>query len=291
MKYLNLVYPERSDVKFTIQKFPDGQQNVLIDENSIISDDIGVISRMNNWKDVELIAATAACLKEMEIDRMGLIVPYFLGSRSDRKFENGGNNYLKDVICPFINSLGFKRVAVLDPHSDVLEACLNNFIKQGNGQLVEWAIRDILVSNPDIHIVDTAIMVPDGGALKKIQDTVIEAKYEEKLIVCHKHRDIKTGKLLGFEVPIKEEDVNKTLIWVDDICDGGGSFIGEAQEANKQGHKGKKFLIVTHGIFSQGFKELAENFDGIYCTNSYSSIGDYAGNDLEKTKVKQKDIF
>jgi hypothetical protein len=28
-----------------------------------------------------------------------IYVPYFLGARSDRKFTEGGINYLKDVIC------------------------------------------------------------------------------------------------------------------------------------------------------------------------------------------------
>ena len=35
MKTLNLAYPERSDIKYTIQKFPDGQQNVIIEEVSL----------------------------------------------------------------------------------------------------------------------------------------------------------------------------------------------------------------------------------------------------------------
>jgi hypothetical protein len=32
-------------------------------------------------------------------------------------------------------------------------------------------------------------------------------------------------------------------------------------------------LYVTHGIFSQGFTELAKRFDKIYCTDSYPFFG------------------
>lgn len=32
MKTLNLVYPEKSDIKYQVQKFPDGQQNIVIQD-------------------------------------------------------------------------------------------------------------------------------------------------------------------------------------------------------------------------------------------------------------------
>ena len=34
MKILNLVNLEKSDIKYKISKFPDGQQNIWIDENN-----------------------------------------------------------------------------------------------------------------------------------------------------------------------------------------------------------------------------------------------------------------
>ena len=48
------------------------------------------------------------------------------------------------------------------------------------------------------------------------------------------------------------------------------------------------YLIVTHGIFSAGFKTLFEYFEGIYCTNSIDDIHEtsFAGE-----KVKQLNIF
>jgi hypothetical protein len=47
-------------------------------------------------------------------------------------------------------------------------------------------------------------------------------------------------------------------------------------------------LIVTHGVFSAGFKPLFEYFEGIFCTNSIDDIHEtsFAGE-----KVKQLDIF
>jgi ribose-phosphate pyrophosphokinase len=59
---------------------------------------------------------------------------------------------------------------------------------------------------------------------------------------------------------------------IDDICDGGRTFV-ELAKAIKDGRPtAKVYLVVTHGIFSAGFYELNELFEGIYCTNSYEDI-------------------
>jgi len=82
----------------------------------------------------------------------------------------------------------------------------------------------------------------------------------------------------------------KDIIIIDDICDGGGTFINIAKEINNefkrfQNRQGKIYLIVTHGIFSKGFDELKQYFDGIYCTNSYSEYNPYPNGLLNRHLV------
>jgi len=65
----------------------------------------------------------------------------------------------------------------------------------------------------------------------------------------------------------------RDVIIIDDICDGGATFINIAKIlTGYKEFKGKIYLIVTHGIFSKGFAELSQYFKGIYCTNSYSDL-------------------
>lgn len=164
MYRLDLTNLKTSEIKYDISRYPDGQQQVKIlgyeswnvtekGEEQVkvlhkfnISEAyfVEISARLNNFKDLELICCTVASLREMGTKIINLKTPYFLGSRSDRKFEEGSNNYLKDVICPIINSLNFESVTVLDPHSDVLEACLTNFKQISNQSLVKFAINDIL---------------------------------------------------------------------------------------------------------------------------------------------------
>jgi lipopolysaccharide/colanic/teichoic acid biosynthesis glycosyltransferase len=146
MLHLNLTNVETSDIKFEVSKFPDGQQtlNLKSSRYEVNNEDIVIKSRLNSFKDLEIIICANQALKNAGADSVSLYVPYFLGSRSDRKFQEGGVNYLKQVICPIINSQNFKRVVTMDPHSDVLEACLNNYDKKNNFELVKFAtmLRD-----------------------------------------------------------------------------------------------------------------------------------------------------
>jgi ribose-phosphate pyrophosphokinase len=281
---LDLVNSEKSDIKYKISSFPDGQQTVdLTDTIKQYNDPIRLKSRLNSFKDLELIiCATQAIRNQIPNKEINLYVPYFLGSRSDRKFQDGGINYLKQVICPIINSQNYNSVTVMDPHSDVLEACLNNYKKENNFNLVKFALSNI--DNKDGAQDRICLVSPDAGAYKKIFDV---AKFYgiSNIITATKVRDMKTGNILHTEIPVLDQHNNLTYIIVDDICDGGRTFVELAKVIKNGRPTAKVYLVVTHGIFSAGFKTLNEYIDGIYCTNSYKDVAD---NEYEeKTNVKQ----
>lgn len=295
MRTLNLAYPETSDIKFEVSKFPDGQQNVSIKPwgqwLNCENDGVEIKSRLNNFMDLELIICATKSLRELGVKDIHLYTPYFMGARSDRKFSVGSNNYLKDVICPIINSLKFESVTVLDPHSNVLEACLNNFKSIDNTELVKFFIRDKELKN-NWELMTTSILVsPDAGASHKIYKLADKIGYEEEIITCSKERDV-DGKLTKVVVPIKFEHITKDLIIIDDICDGGTTFINISTKIMIKYNKKtpKIYLIVTHGIFSKGISKLNNYFDGIYCTNSYKDLDkDQFGNNFKL--VKQLNVF
>lgn len=276
---LNLAYPEKPSVmniKFTVSKFPDGQQSITINQVFNETDTIDIYSRLNNFKDLELIICANNALKNLGVSKINLYVPYFLGARSDRKFTEGGVNYLKEVICPIINSQKFKTVTVMDPHSDVLEACIDNFKKIDNIKLVKEALTKIDNKNDAREYL--YLVSPDAGALKKVYN-VAEHFQINNIIVANKHRDIKTGKIVSTEVPgLTQEPGRRNFVIVDDICDGGRTFLEIAKtirnERSKSVFGDKIYLVVTHGIFSAGLNELNKHFDGIFCTNSVSDVDD-----------------
>jgi ribose-phosphate pyrophosphokinase len=265
---LNLAYPENSDIKFHINSFPDGQQSIDITEKDFFfqDKDIKIYSRIRSFRDIELIICTNQALRLLGVRSVSLYVPYFLGSRSDRKFKEGGVNYLKHVIAPIINSQNFDCVLTLDPHSDVLEAVINNFEKIDNLLLVNVALSNIDRDN-------VVLVSPDGGALKKIYD--VASKYQiSNVVTAIKHRDVITGNITHTEVPLSEERYYKDckFVIVDDICDGGRTFIELAKAIKDKVPDAKIYLVVTHGLFTSGFDELNKYFEKIYTTNSYYDV-------------------
>lgn len=280
MKILDLTNLDNSDIKYKISKFPDGQQAITLDlENTVFESSeqaVTIKSRLNSFLDLELIICANQALTELgvkhhslKLKEIALYVPYFLGARSDRKFLSGQSNYLKTVICPIINSQNFSRVTVLDPHSDVLEACLNNFQKVSNINFASTSIKDI---SGDITLIS-----PDAGALKKIYD-VAKAVECNDIIVANKLRDMATGKIIRTEVPglSNDEPGKKKFVICDDICDGGRTFVEIAKAIRdirpKEINNDDIYLVVTHGIFSAGFEELEKWFTGVYTTNSVKEI-------------------
>lgn len=293
-KILNLVYPDKSEIKFNKNSYPDGQNNLVINpysiakiktiiENSELS--IQIKSRLNNWLDLEIIIATVASLRKLGIKEIHLYTPYLLGARSDRQFENGSNSYLVDVLAPVLNSLNLESITVMDVHSDVASACIKNLKTLDNWKIVDFFFEHNL--NDDGYL----LVSPDAGALKKIYKITDKLAYKKDVIVCSKSRD-EEGKLTKTIVPINATMLGKDFIIIDDICDGGATFINIAKEIKKWDttNSSKIYLIITHGIFSKGFEELSKYFDGIYCTNSYSELNKIAV--LPKQEiVKQLNIF
>ena len=268
---LNLVDLGKSDVKYTISKFPDGQQSITITEH-IFSKEIEkvqILSRMNTFMDVELIICSNQVLKEIGVKDVELYVPYFIGGRSDRKFGYGETNYLKTVICPIINLQNFSKVSVMDPHSDVLEACLNNFKKINNFELVKNALLDLARVMRKFDRDEVVLVSPDAGAYKKVYDVAKEFNLE-KIITATKVRDLKNGNILRTEVPTLDQHNNLMYLIIDDICDGGRTFVELAKVIKEGRPTAKVYLIVTHGIFSSGFKDLNKFFEKIFTTNSIS---------------------
>ena len=146
---------------------------------------------------------------------------------------------------------------------------------------------------------DFVLISPDAGASKKISKLAEKLKYTGDILICSKERDTE-GNLTKTIIPgLNTLDIRKDCIIIDDICDGGRTFINIVK-AIKENHdqisskdRGKFYLIVTHGIFSAGFEELNKYFDAIYCTNSYKNVGDYEHNSDKqiKTNVKQLKIL
>ena len=164
--------------------------------------------------------------------RVNLFLPYFPGARQDRVMNSGESLTVK-VYADIINAMKFDLVTILDPHSEVAPALINNCDVIDNHKFVRQCINDIC--GIDKSISDLVYVSPDAGAQKKIYNLKrqIDLYSKSSLVKCDKKRDVVNGNLSGFEVYADDLE-GKSCLLIDDICDGGGTFIGLAEELKKK---------------------------------------------------------
>ena len=198
-----------------LNHFPDGTLHLV---------PIFTVGKLNNiiWKyenEEELIALIYITnyLKEHGGEENTLYMPYIPNARMDR-VKNKEDVFTLKYFANIINSLGFKQVKVLDPHSSVSEALINNLSKID----LESLINDVLCRVIENNCGDIVIYFPDSGAYKKYED-IFNGRYP----TCYgvKHRNWKTGKIEGLEVITNGIDLkDKTVLMVDDLISFGGSM-------------------------------------------------------------------
>ena len=252
-------FSNESAIAFQSFTFSGGEPHIKIQSGFNVSRKVTVTHRVNSFNDLGLVCVTIDALKRMGVKEIDLFIPYFPAARQDRVMIPGEPLSVK-VYADIINGLGLNKVWVFDAHSEVTPALLNNSEVIPNHTFIAKVLK--IIGN------EAKLISPDGGALKKIYK-VSEFLGGLEVVECSKSRDIKTGKLSGFKVYADDLEGVDCLI-VDDICDGGGTFIGLA-EALKKKNAGKLYLAVSHGIFNKGFDSLTV-FDAIFTTNSFKDF-------------------
>lgn len=191
-------------------------------------------------------------------EKVSLKMPYVPYARYDRAMVNPDSFSLK-VFADLLNSMNFDEVIVQDCHSEITTNLINNCINIKQHTL----IKDCF----DFSSYDL-IVAPDKGSLLKALST--SKLLGKELIICNKIRDQATGSLsLNYEILSRTNCIkDKNVLIIDDICDGGGTFILAGQEILKYSPNVLS-LYVTHGIFSKGTESLNEIFNNIYAYNSW----------------------
>jgi len=244
------------EIEFQSFIFSGGEPHIKINPDTVPKETVWITHRVNSFQDLGMICLAVDALRRMDVEDINLYIPYFPAARQDRVMIKGEPLSVK-VNAKIINALQLKKVRIFDPHSEVTPALLDNCEVITNHEFISKVVHQIGTS--------LKLISPDGGALKKIYK-VSEYLGGIEVVECSKSRDVKTGKLSGFKVGADDLQGVDCLI-VDDICDGGATFVGLA-EALKAKNAGKLFLAVSHGIFSKGFDTLLQSFEQLFTTNS-----------------------
>lgn len=251
MLILNLANTEKSDIKYKIFDFPDGECQIeLLNLNRKV-DIVEIKTRISSMRDLFLLQQVGDILNRQEI-LFKITIYYLMGMRMDRVMDFNRPFTLK-IIADTINALKPRKVITIEPHSEKTIDLINS-------------CESYSVINLDKLRSKYMLVFPDAGAVERYShfDDINQ-------IECKKVRDIETGKLKSFEIinPGLVHNSSKPLMIVDDLCDGGGTFLGIAKAIREINPEISLHITVTHMVNHIGIKNLSNNFDTVTITNSY----------------------
>lgn len=186
-------------------------------------------------------------------------VPYFPFARDDRRRGGLGTNPLQLAI-DMLGELRY-RIIIADPHSYATEVF--SFIPQAT-VVKEFMFKRYMFEGHPL------IVIPDEGAAKKAYSWINDVP-NSGVIQGKKYRDPQTGKLSGFGLELTGGltwDTVKgcNVVIIDDICDGGGTFLGLADQLDAAGVNEIRFG-VTHGLFTNpnNLQTMRDRFSIVTC--------------------------
>lgn len=252
--------------------FPGGERQVIIPFLDRRNQTVRVTSLIYNSDDIMDLLLTINAIKNQDLTKkISLTIPYFPYARQDRVC-NFGEPFGARMMLTLINSLNCSEVIVYDPHSEVIEdKLMESTIITKNKLLCDSLVEKLIVDR------NLSIISPDAGASYEVDlfRTELSTKSQTyiDLFKCQKTRDLQTGNIIGINVPNRIK--NKNCIIIDDICDGGRTFIEIAKKIFEKSENVDLYLYVTHGIFSKGLTQLKEYFLKIICYHTFLKEGTY----------------
>lgn len=249
---------------------PFDLRQALKDHNSAKNEAV-VIANITNSNELIAQALVADALRRIvEGIRLTLIIPYFPYGRQDRVC-NPGEAFSLEVVCRFLKTAGWETIVTYEQHSLVAHKFLPNLVSRTT-PAIKTALAAIRYhENPRTGQV--ILIAPDKGAAGRV--SMVAATEGLEYVVCDKVRtktdDGKDDIKITFRNDANGQEVclaGKICVVIDDICDGGRTFLALSDELDKA-CAFSTHLFVTHGIFSYGNEILCDSFHTVHTTDSY----------------------
>lgn len=260
--------------------FSGGEIHIDISHMPNHCNDYTLKARCQSSEDImHMFMLLAACYNRWPQAHATLVIPYLPYARQDRVCADGQAFSLR-TFTALLGQADIDTFVTYDVHSQVSTDLLNAVFRQHQVNVKVIRQDEVLSSNTEIRemIQDHKVRLvsPDKGAVNKVKRCATYNGAIEPLF-CTKTRDPSTGWLVTDAV---EEDLSgQDLLIIDDICDGGATFINLAKELKKAGANSVA-LYVTHGIFSKGFDCFQGLVDTIYTTDSFRRNDSYSNSSI-----------
>lgn len=241
------------EVKFETTVFPDNTSQVWkVGKHLYEDDDIKIHWMFENEAEIFHVCQLAQLTQQMSgQEDSTLVAPYLPYARQDKPMSNAAS-FALDTFTYMLYHANICRIETYDRHSNTET---NVYIESQHPTEFHKAIFK--------HDV---VCFPDKGAA--LRYGALPHTWNAPIIFCEKIREQETGNILGLKIIGDADLTGKSVLIVDDICDGGMTFIKVAEAL--QQYKPKQIdLAVSHGLFSKGKQCLHDaGITEIFTTNS-----------------------
>lgn len=165
-----------------------------------------------------------------------LDVKYLPYGRQDKEVSNSAT-FALHTFAKILNGLNFTSIKIRDPHSEMACTLLRNSVAY-------YPLKELARARTEFRA--DIYCYPDMGAYSKYNTL-----HRFMCVNAVKTRDQDTGVITGMEFTSQAPLAGARVLVVDDICDGGATFI-ELAKLLKSRDVAEMALFVTHGIFSKG---------------------------------------
>lgn len=268
-----------------INSFPDG---TLMLKPKYYAFSVDIVWKYENDREFLALIYLVKHLRSHGAEGIRLFMPYIPNARMDR-VKNPEDVFTLKYFAELLNSLNFDEVEVLDPHSSVSEALINNLVVRTPEDCINRVLNEIGVNcyveqNPiDFDLprkkYSLTMFYPDEGAMKRYSG-MISLPYAFGI----KKRDWETGQILGLDVAGEVDAIRgRDILIVDDICSRGGTFLHSAKKLKELGAR-NIYLYVSHcentvldgDLLTSGLVKRVYTTDSIF-TKSHELIEVFKG--------------
>ena len=276
-------------IEIVRKTFPDGSLCLLDLNNSLLNPNKNyeIVWLYEGDYEIFMLICIVKHLRSKMYNNVSfnLTMPYVVNSRLDRTHSDNEVFTLK-YFADIINDLKFNKVVIVDPHSIVSEALIDNVCVLRPSNIISNVIdkmrslNDFEVGKQYINLVrELVIYFPDDGAYKRYKDLPCFKNFN--CIYGKKERDWETGKILGIEIydkngfKLTNELENCDVLMVDDIISYGGTLAYSADKLKEMGaaHISAYATHVENSVLDEEKGTLLKRYndkiiDTVYTTNS-----------------------
>lgn len=279
---------DKNLVNVKINKFADGEINVIIEENIrkqdcfIIQPTGPSIKGSPNDNYMELFILIDA-LKRGSANSVTVVMPYYGYERQDRKDYSRAPISAR-VMATILESLKINRVITFDLHAGQIQGFFSCHTPFDNlyveSEFIKYIKKKII--SKVINLEDITIVSPDEGGVKRA--VRIAGKLSVGTNTIYKNRsnanEINKMQLMG-------NVEGKVCIMVDDMIDTGGTACNAAKLLKENGAL-DVYMLACHGLLSGNAVEKIMNseFTRVIITNTLEK----KNNDIPNDKIDIIDV-